>query len=92
MQQQYDIAELFLSDHRLLVMAQLLLAGCLAPLVFRLQQLGGPVMLSQIGYIAAATSLLFAAFVLAEHYSVMAWLSVFVVAAGVLLAQSRAQT
>lgn len=53
--------------------AQALVAGATFPVFFRLQQQAGPVLLSQVGYIAAAVSLVTATILLGEHYSDMTW-------------------
>lgn len=66
-----------------LVAGQLLLSGLTAPVLFRLQQQGGPVMLSQIGYVAAATSLGAATVLLGEQYSNTTWQGAALIAAGV---------
>jgi drug/metabolite transporter (DMT)-like permease len=57
-------------------------AGMFA-LFFRLQQVGGPVFLSQIGYVGAAVGLVSGALVLGEHYPATTWLGALVVAAGI---------
>ncbi len=72
-------------EHPLLVGTQLLLAGLAAPFAFRLQRFGGPVLLSQMGQVAAATSLLVATLLLGEVYSTTAWLSAGVVGLGVVV-------
>lgn len=58
---------------------------------FRLQSVGGPVYLSQIGYVAAAVGLATGAFVLGEHYGLLTWLGAVVVTAGGGLMTTRAQ-
>ncbi len=73
--------------------AQLLVAGMTFPAFFRLQRQGGPVLLSQIGYVAAAVSLVAATLFLGEHYSPATWLGAAVIAAGIaitLIVQSSA--
>lgn len=72
-------------EHPVLIGTQLLLAGLAAPLTFRLQRNGGPVLLSQMGQVAAAASLLVATLLLGEVYSTAAWLSAGVVGVGVLV-------
>jgi drug/metabolite transporter (DMT)-like permease len=54
-------------------------------LFFRLQQVGGPVYLSQIGYVAAAVGLVSGTLVLGERYPAATWLGALVVVAGVAL-------
>ncbi|MCZ4280717.1 DMT family transporter [Kiloniella laminariae] len=63
--------------------AQGVVAGLTFPVFFRLQQHGGPVLLSQIGYVAAAVGLLVATAVLGEVYSAMTWLGAGVIALGI---------
>ncbi|MDJ0840760.1 MAG: DMT family transporter [Acidobacteriota bacterium] len=63
--------------------AQMLIAGLTFPAFFRLQQKGGPVLLSQIGYVAAAVGLLAATAILGEEYSAMTWLGAMVIALGI---------
>lgn len=69
----------------LLLFAQLTLAGLTAPVYFRLQRFGGPVTLSQLGYVAAGVSLLIATLVLGERYPLMSWLSVIIIAVGIAI-------
>ena len=76
----------------LVALAQVLVAGMTYPVFFRLQKRGGPVLLSQIGYVAAAVGLIAATFVLGEHYSAMTWAGAAVIAVGIvitLVAQAR---
>ncbi len=73
-------------------LAQALIAGATFPFYFRLQKAGGPVLLSQIGYVAAAIGLLTATFLLGEHYSLMTWMGAGVIGSGIIMtitAQSR---
>ncbi len=67
----------------LAAVAQALVAGITFPIYFRLQQKGGPVLLSQIGYIAAAVSLITATFLLGEKYSLLTWAGAAVIAFGI---------
>ena len=69
----------------LLSALQILAALALAPFLFRLQQLGGPVMLSQIGYVAAAVSLGVSTLFLGEHYNLATWTGAAVIAAGIAI-------
>lgn len=72
--------------------AQAVVAGLIFPVFFRLQQKGGPVLLSQIGYVSAAVGLLVATILLGERYSDMTWLGAAIVGLGVvltILAQTR---
>ena len=75
------VAELTLAPWAAL--AQALVAGMTFPVFFRLQQNGGPVLLSQIGYVAAAVSLIAATVVLDEHYGFMTWIGAGVIAIGI---------
>ena len=64
---------------------QAVAAAATFPLFFRLQHLGGPVLLSQIGYVAASVGLVIATFLLDEHYSLATWFGALVIAAGIAL-------
>ena len=57
---------------------------------FRLQVVGGPVYLSQIGYVAAAVGLFSGTFFLGERYGVLTWLGAAIVVVGVIVT-TRAQ-
>ena len=72
-------------------LAQVMVAGMTFPAFFRLQQKGGPVLLSQIGYVAAAVGLIGATVFLGERYSAMTWLGagVIVVGIGITIAAQR---
>ncbi len=67
----------------LTALAQGLVAGITFPIYFRLQQKGGPVLLSQISYIAAAVSLMAATFLLGEKYSLLTWAGAAIIAFGI---------
>jgi drug/metabolite transporter (DMT)-like permease len=54
------------------------------PAFFRLQQKGGPVLLSQIGYVAAAVGLIGATLFLGESYSAVTWLGAAVIGASIV--------
>lgn len=64
---------------------QMLVAGMTFPAFFRLQQQGGPVLLSQIGYVAAAVGLVAATVFLDEQYQRLTWLGAVVIAAGIAI-------
>lgn len=64
-------------------LAQVLVAGMTFPAFFRLQQNGGPILLSQIGYVAAAVGLISATLFLGERYSLLTWLGAGVIAVGI---------
>ena len=66
-----------------IVAAQMLVAGLTYPVFFRLQQKGGPVLLSQIGYIAAAVSIIIATILLKEQYTIMTWGGATIIAVGI---------
>ncbi len=66
-------------------LAQAFVAGLMFPVYFRLQQKGGPVLLSQIGYIAAAVGLVAATVFLGERYSTMTWIGAAVIAFGIAI-------
>lgn len=57
---------------------------------FRLQVVGGPVYLSQIGYVGAAVGLLAGVAFLGERYDAVTWIGAMIIAAGVLMT-TRAQ-
>lgn len=72
-----------LIDAPLLLLAQLLCSSILFPTFFRLQQIGGPTYLSQIGYVAAAVGLAVGVGYFGEVYPLAVWLGVGIVAAGI---------
>ncbi|MBO9405883.1 DMT family transporter [Shimia sp. R9_1] len=53
------------------------------PAYFRLQKLGGPVLLSQIGYVAAAVGLVIGVLMLGERYGAVSWVGAGVTAVGI---------
>ncbi|WP_343565132.1 DMT family transporter [Kiloniella sp. b19] len=63
---------------------QLFCAGLTFAFFFRLQRVGGPVLLSQIGYVAAGTGLLISTVFLGESYPVLTWTGAGIVALGVV--------
>jgi len=65
-------------------LAQVVVAGLTFPVYFRLQQHGGPVLLSQIGYVAAAVGLVAATVLLGERYSLMTWIGAGSVGVGIV--------
>lgn len=71
----------------------LLAAGLFACLsfipYFELQRVAGPVYLSQIGYVMAATSLGIGTFAFGERYGLLVWLAVAVIVAGIVLVNRR---
>ncbi len=64
---------------------QLLAGGLTFPVLFRLQQKGGPVLLSQIGYIAAGIGLIAATIFLGESYPSATWLGAGIIAIGIAI-------
>jgi drug/metabolite transporter (DMT)-like permease len=64
---------------------QMVSSASMFALFFRLQQVGGPVFLSQIGYVAAAVGLVSGTLVLGERYPATTWLGALVVVVGIAL-------
>ena len=62
---------------------QVAAAVLMFPLFFRLQQLGGPVLLSQIGTVAAGVGVLIGAGLLGERYPAQVWWGVALIAVGI---------
>ena len=58
----------------LLVLAQVASASAMFVFFFRLQAVGGPVYLSQIGYVGAAVGLVSGTLLLGERYQLLTWL------------------
>ncbi|MGB3900339.1 MAG: DMT family transporter [Mesorhizobium sp.] len=74
---------------------QAISAAVMFPVYFRLQAVGGPVYLSQIGYVAAAVGLFSGTLFLGEHYRGLTWAGALVVVVGVFIttkAQARKET
>ena len=80
-----------LSGLPLLVLAQVASASAMFAFFFRLQAVGGPVYLSQIGYVAAAIGLIAGTFFLGERYALLTWAGAAIVTAGVVMT-TRAQS
>ncbi|ANN56771.1 transporter [Mesorhizobium loti NZP2037] len=77
----------------LVVIAQVASASAMFAFFFRLQAVGGPVYLSQIGYVAAAVGLFAGTIFLGEHYQLLTWAGAAIITAGVFIttkAQSQA--
>jgi drug/metabolite transporter (DMT)-like permease len=74
----------------LLVLAQVASASAMFAVFFRLQAVGGPVYLSQIGYVAAAIGLFSGVVFLGEHYQLLTWIGAAITVIGVLMT-TRAQ-
>ncbi|TCL09631.1 drug/metabolite transporter (DMT)-like permease [Shimia isoporae] len=66
-------------------MVQLVAAALTFPAYFKLQKTGGPVLLSQIGYIAAALGLLSAVVLLGERYGPVSWIGAGITAVGIAM-------
>jgi drug/metabolite transporter (DMT)-like permease len=64
-------------------LVQILVAGMTVPAFFLLQQRGGPILLSQIGYVAAAVGLIGATMFLGEQSSATTWVGAGVIAIGI---------
>lgn len=79
----FPVSELALAP--LAALAQVLVAGMTFPVFFRLQQKGGPVLLSQIGYVAAAVGLIAETSLLGEQYSLMTWVGAAIIAFGIVI-------
>jgi drug/metabolite transporter (DMT)-like permease len=74
-------------------LVQMGVAALSFPFVFRLQRRGGPVLMSQMGYVAAAVGLAVATLLLGERYPSATWAGAGVIAAGIgitIVAQRRA--
>lgn len=69
----------------LLVAAQVASASLMFVFFFRLQAVGGPVYLSQIGYVAAAVGLISGTFFLGERYQALTWIGAAIIAVGVVM-------
>jgi drug/metabolite transporter (DMT)-like permease len=67
------------------VAAQAVSAAVMFPVYFRLQAVGGPVYLSQIGYVAAAVGLFSGTLFLGEHYQGLTWAGAVIIVAGVFI-------
>jgi drug/metabolite transporter (DMT)-like permease len=68
-----------------LIILQLAVSTVMFLMFFRLQQIGGPTYLSQIGYVAAAVGVIVGVGYFGESYPWSVWLGTGVVAAGVAL-------
>jgi drug/metabolite transporter (DMT)-like permease len=80
-----------LADIPLVVAAQIAAVAAMSAFFFRLQAVGGPVYLSQIGYVGAAVSLLAGVFFLGERYAASTWIGAAITAVGVVMT-TRAQS
>ncbi|MDW6026359.1 DMT family transporter [Mesorhizobium sp. BAC0120] len=66
-------------------LAQVASSAAMFAFFFRLQAVGGPVYLSQIGYVAAAVGLFSGTVFLGEHYQTLTWIGAFIITIGVLM-------
>jgi drug/metabolite transporter (DMT)-like permease len=73
-----------------LTLAQAAAAATMFAFFFRLQAVGGPVYLSQIGYVAAALGLVAGTVFLGERYQLATWAGAAIIMAGVAMT-TRAQ-
>ena len=74
-----------LSGMPLLVLAQIASASAMFVFFFRLQAVGGPVYLSQIGYVGAAVGLISGTLVLGERYQLLTWLGAAIITVGIVM-------
>jgi len=75
----------------LLVLAQVVAASAMFAFFFRLQSVGGPVYLSQIGYVGAAIGLISGMLFLGERYELLTWVGAAILSVGVFMT-TRAQS
>ncbi|MEP9373060.1 DMT family transporter [Mesorhizobium sp. KR1-2] len=68
-----------------LVVAQVIVSSAMFAVFFRLQAVGGPVYLSQIGYVAAAIGLISGMLFLGESYRVETWLGAVLISIGLAM-------
>ncbi len=68
-----------------LIIAQLLVSTTMFLMFFRLQQIGGPTYLSQIGYVAAAVGVVIGVALFGEVYPPLVWVGATVIAFGIVL-------
>jgi drug/metabolite transporter (DMT)-like permease len=68
-----------------LIAAQVTISTIMFLMFFRLQQIGGPTYLSQIGYVAAAVGVVIGVTFLGESYPLSVWIGAGVVAVGIAL-------
>jgi drug/metabolite transporter (DMT)-like permease len=73
-----------------LVLAQVIIGAAMFAFYFRLQAVGGPVYLSQIGYVGAAIALISGTLFLGEHYQWLTWAGAAIIVIGVFIT-TRAQ-
>ncbi|ANT48489.1 DMT family transporter [Mesorhizobium amorphae] len=77
----------------LVAAGQMASASAMFVFFFRLQAVGGPVYLSQIGYVAAAVGLFAGTIFLGEHYQLLTWAGAVIITAGVFITtKAQSQT
>lgn len=74
-----------LGEIPLVATAQVLASTAMFSLFFRLQQVGGPTYLSQIGYVGAGIALIAGTWLLDERYAWSTWVGALVILAGIAL-------
>jgi drug/metabolite transporter (DMT)-like permease len=74
-----------LNEIPFLIAAQVVVSTIMFLMFFRLQQIGGPTYLSQIGYVAAAVGVVIGVAFLGETYPLSVWVGAGIIAAGILL-------
>lgn len=74
-----------LADVPVLALLQITSAASMFVFFFRLQEVGGPVYLSQIGYVGAAVALIAGTLFLGESYSLLTWVGACVIAIGIAM-------
>ncbi len=81
-----DLSDLYqLMSVKEIALAQVIGAAVMFSVFFRLQQVGGPTYLSQIGYVAAGVALISGTVFLGERYSLITWLGAVVIVVGIAL-------
>lgn len=81
-----EISEIeLLADIPFLTLGQILSAALMFAFFFRLQTVGGPIYLSQIGYVAAVIGLASGMLLLGETYYLGTWLACLLIIAGVAM-------
>ncbi|MEQ9462951.1 MAG: DMT family transporter [Haliea sp.] len=73
-----------IASAKTLIVIQMVISGLNFPLFYRLQRDGGPVLLSQIGYVSAAVSLIVATVFLGERYALSTWLGAGIIGVGII--------
>lgn len=76
----------------LLVAAQVAAASTMFAFFFRLQAVGGPVYLSQIGYVAAAVGLISGMLFLGERYELLTWIGAAILTVGIVMTTKAQMT